>query len=72
MGELENEADQQLATIAAEVQEDSEFPAVLAALEEQYDQLAESGRSAVPTADEIGAAVEQFLAERDPDDGAGQ
>ncbi len=70
MGDLVNEADQQLATIAAEVQEDSEFPAVLAALEEQYDQLSESGRSAVPTADEIGAAVEQFLAEQDdPGDG---
>ena len=59
------------ATIAAEVQEDSEFPAVLAALEEQYDQLADSGRAAVPTADEIGAAVEQFLAEQD-DSGDGQ
>jgi len=65
LGELEDEAEQQLATIAAEVQEDSEFPAVLAALEEQYDQLSESGKSAVPTADEIGAAVEQFLAEQD-------
>ena len=47
------------------MQEDSEFPAVLAALEEQYDQLSESGRASVPTADEIGAAVEQFLAEQD-------
>jgi predicted ATP-grasp superfamily ATP-dependent carboligase len=65
LGELEDEAEQQLATIAAEVQEDSEFPAVLAALEEQYDQLSESGKASVPTADEIGAAVEQFLAEQD-------
>ena len=71
LGELDDEAEQQLATIQAEVQEDSEFPAVLAALEEQYDQLAESGRAAVPTADEIGAAVEQFLAEQD-DSGDGQ
>lgn len=67
LGDLDDEAEQQLATIAAEVQEDSEFPAVLAALEEQYDQLSESGRTAVPTADEIGAAVEQFLAEQDGD-----
>ena len=71
LGELDDEAEQQLVTIQAEVQEDSEFPAVLAALEEQYDQLAESGRAAVPTADEIGAAVEQFLAEQD-DSGDGQ
>lgn len=71
LGELDDEAEQQLATIQAEVQEDSEFPAVLAALEEQYDQLADSGRAAVPTADEIGAAVEQFLAEQD-DSGDGQ
>ncbi|MFT4294634.1 MAG: PAC2 family protein [Micropruina sp.] len=65
LGDLDEEAEQQLATIAAEVQEDSEFPAVLAALEEQYDQLSESGRASVPTAEEIGAAVEQFLAEQD-------
>ena len=71
LGELDDEAEQQLVTIQAEVQEDSEFPAVLAALEEQYDQLADSGRAAVPTADEIGAAVEQFLAEQD-DSGDGQ
>ncbi len=69
LGDLEAEAEQQLATIAAEVQEDSEFPAVLAALEEQYDQLSESGRASVPTADEIGAAVEQFLAEQDDSSG---
>ena len=71
LGQLDDEAEQQLVTIQAEVQEDSEFPAVLAALEEQYDQLADSGRAAVPTADEIGAAVEQFLAEQD-DSGDGQ
>ena len=71
LGELDDEAEQQLVTIQAEVQEDSEFPAVLAALEEQYDQLADSGRAAVPTAVEIGAAVEQFLAEQD-DSGDGQ
>lgn len=72
VGALDDEAEQQLATIQAEVQDDSEFPAVLAALEEQYDQLAQSGRAAVPTADEIGAAVEQFLAEQDdPNDSRG-
>ncbi|MFT3861303.1 PAC2 family protein [Micropruina sp.] len=71
LGSLDSEAEQQLVTIQAEVQEDSEFPAVLAALEEQYDQLAESGRAVVPTADEIGAAVEQFLAEQD-DSGDGR
>ena len=65
LGDLDDEADQQRVSIAAEVADDAEFPAVLAALEEQYDQLSESGRSSVPTADEIGAAVERFLAEQD-------
>ena len=65
LGDLDDEADQQRVSIAAEVADDAEFPAVLAALEEQYDQLSESGRSSVPTADELGAAVERFLAEQD-------
>ncbi len=50
LGDLDDEADQQRVSIAAEVADDAEFPAVLAALEEQYDQLSESGRSSVPTA----------------------
>ena len=57
-----------LATIASETADDTEFPAVVAALEEQYDQLSASGAAQVPSAEEIGAAVEQFLAEQDPPD----
>ena len=55
-----------LATIEAETEGDSDFPAMLHALEEQYDRLAASGAASVPSADEIGAAVERFLAEQDP------
>lgn len=57
-----------LATIAAETAEDAEFPALVQALEEQYDQLSASGAAQLPSAEEIGAAVEQFLAEQDPPD----
>lgn len=55
-----------LATIAAETADDQDFPAVVAALEEQYDRLSNSGAASMPSAEEIGAAVEQFLAEQDP------
>lgn len=65
---LDEQATTQLATIQAEIREDSEMPAVLTQLEQQYDQLAESGTPSVPSADEIGAAVERFLAEQDDQD----
>lgn len=71
LGPLDEQAETQLATIQAEVREDAEMPAVLAQLEQQYDQLAESGTPSVPSADEIGAAVERFLAERDDQDDPG-
>jgi hypothetical protein len=51
-------------TINKEASDDSEFPRILAALEEQYDQMRANGAASVPTAEEIGAAVEQFLAEQ--------
>lgn len=63
---LHEQAKANLATIAAETADDSEFPAMVAALEEQYDRLAASGGASVPSAEEIGAAVEQFLAEQEP------
>lgn len=63
---LDEEVEANLATIAAETGEDTEFPTVVAALEEQYDRLAANGAASLPSADEIGAAVEQFLAEQDP------
>ena len=55
-----------LAGIESETAEDADFPAVVQALEEQYDRLSSSGAASVPSANEIGAAVEQFLAEQDP------
>ncbi len=63
---LKVRAQTNLAEIATETADDAEFPQMVAALEEQYDQLAASGAASVPSAEEIGAAVEQFLAEQDP------
>jgi hypothetical protein len=59
-------ADANILTIDAETGDDGEFPALVAALEEQYDRLRESGAAAVPSAEEIGEAVERFLAEQEP------
>ncbi len=56
--------------LEAEIAGESELSTLIAALEEQYDSLQASGRPSVPSADEIGAAVEQFLAERDDEGGA--
>lgn len=63
---LHEQAQANLASIEAETAEDAEFPAMVKALEEQYDRMAASGGASVPSAEEIGAAVEQFLAEQDP------
>ncbi|MFZ1411693.1 MAG: PAC2 family protein [Micropruina sp.] len=65
--DLEEVAASNLASIQAEMLDDSDFPGVVSTLEAQYDQLAESG-AAVPSAEEIGAAVEQFLAEQGDSD----
>ena len=66
LGELSDRSAANLATIDSETADDNDFPAVVAALEEQYDRLSNSGAASVPSAEEIGAAVEQFLAEQDP------
>ena len=66
MGELTERSEANLASIDSETAEDADFPAVVQALEEQYDRLSNSGAASMPSADEIGAAVEQFLAEQDP------
>jgi hypothetical protein len=63
---LHEQAQANLASIEAETAEDAEFPEMIHALEEQYDRLASSGGASMPSAEEIGAAVEQFLAEQDP------
>jgi hypothetical protein len=66
MGELAERSAANLASIDSETAEDADFPAVVTALEEQYDRLSNSGAASMPSAEEIGAAVEQFLADQDP------
>lgn len=56
------------AEIAGQVEQSEEFATVLAALEQQYDQVMAVRSESVddlPTADEIAAQVEQFLARMD-------
>ena len=64
-GELATRALQTLAQLEGEVESDGELGPLVEALEQQYDELQATGRPDVPSADEIGEAVEQFLAERD-------
>ncbi len=54
-----------LSGINAEVNADNELPDLVRALEDQYEQFARVSPEDVPSADEIGAAVEAFLAEQD-------
>ena len=64
VGSAEFEAEQALAALESEVAVDGELQRLVASLEEQYDQLSERGHLDVPSLDEIGFAVEQFLAEQ--------
>lgn len=60
-------AAQSLATqkaLGEEVASDGELAPLVHALETQYDDLQASGRPSVPTAEEIGQVVEQFLADQ--------
>ena len=70
LGDIEMATAENLMTIASETASDNDFPTLVAALEEQYDRLRETGAASVPSAEEIGAVVEQFLAEQDPPDRA--
>lgn len=54
--------------LADEVASDDEITPLVEALEHQYDELRAKGRPTVPSADEIGEAVEQFLAEQSDGD----
>ena len=54
-----------LAQLEGEVSGDGELGPLVTALEEQYDDLVAGGGRSVPSADEIGAAIERFLAEHD-------
>ncbi|MDR1790243.1 MAG: PAC2 family protein [Propionibacteriaceae bacterium] len=62
---IHEQSAQIMESIKAEAGEDTDFPHILAALEEQYDEMLSSGATSVPSAEEIGAAVERFLAEQD-------
>ncbi|MDO5535058.1 MAG: PAC2 family protein [Propionibacteriaceae bacterium] len=67
-GELATLALQTMSQLETEMESDSELGQLVSALEQQYDEIQASGRPNVPSADEIGAAVEQFLAEQDDDE----
>lgn len=67
-GDLASLATQTLAQLEEEVAGDGELGPLVAQLERQYDELQASGRPSVPTVDEIGKAVEQFLAQQSDDD----
>lgn len=58
-----------LAQLEDEVAKDAELGPLVSALEAQYDEMKATGRPSVPSIDEIGAAVEQFLAEQHDDGG---
>lgn len=60
-----------LAQLEKEVADDGELGPLVVALQSQYDDLVAGGGRSVPSADEIGAVIEQFLAERDQDDTGG-
>jgi predicted ATP-grasp superfamily ATP-dependent carboligase len=66
---LEKAAASNMADIAAEMAGSPEVQELVATLEQQYDTLQASGADPVPSADEIAAEFEAFLAEQDkPDD----
>ncbi len=75
---LREAAEQTQASVAAQVSQSEEVAGVVKALEEQYDAYAGSRTRAnliaepgaqLPTADELGAAFERFLAEQGEDEG---
>lgn len=73
-GVLEELVSTNNASIDAEVMADNDLPALVHALEEQYEKVARVPSENLPSADEIGAAVEAYLAEQekpqDPGDAA--
>ncbi|MFV0405243.1 MAG: PAC2 family protein [Propioniciclava sp.] len=70
-GGLASQAQSTMAQLADEVAGDGELGPLVSQLEQQYDDMQANGRMFVPSADEIGAAAEQFLIDRgdheDPD-----
>lgn len=63
-GDLPAQVHKTATALAEEVSSDDEIAPLVEALEEQYDEMRAKGRPSVPSADEIGEAVEQFLAEQ--------
>jgi predicted ATP-grasp superfamily ATP-dependent carboligase len=64
---LEKASATNLADIAQEMAGSSEVQELVSTLEEQFDSLQAEGVEQVPSADEIGAEFERFLAEREDD-----
>lgn len=62
---LEKASATNLADIATEMAGSSEVQELVTSLEEQFDSLQSEGAEQVPSADEIGAEFERFLAEQD-------
>jgi predicted ATP-grasp superfamily ATP-dependent carboligase len=65
---LEKASAANLADIAAEMAGSAEVQELVATLEQQYDSLQADDAERVPSADEIAAEFERFLAERDKND----
>lgn len=65
---LRQEADANLAAIDAELHGNPEAAELIATLERQYDEFAAAADAQLPSAEELGAAVEAFLAEQESED----
>jgi arsenate reductase-like glutaredoxin family protein len=65
---LEKASASNLADIAEEMATSTEVQELVATLEQQYDALQAEQQDRVPSAEEIAAEFERFLAEREKDD----
>ena len=65
---LEKASASNLADIAEEMATSTEVQELVATLEQQYDALQAERPERVPSAEEIGAEFEKFLAEQEKDD----
>jgi len=70
LGELESTTAATMTALAGELDGDPELAQLVGGLEQTYDDLQTKG-ARVPTPDEIGQAVERFLAEQDENRGEG-
>ena len=70
LADLEDTAEATMNALVGEVESDPELGQLVGGLEERYDDLQAQG-TRVPSADEIGQALERFLAEQDPETGEG-